>query len=106
MTEDDYFSIIAEHFLALRGAPLFVSSADFQLLDSWRRTGIPAAVILDALGAVFSRRANRGERGSVGLRYCAPAVEEAWAELRELVAPAVRGDESLAEAVSRLTGMR
>ncbi len=105
MTDDAYFNTIAERFLSLRGAPLFLSPADFLILSSWRSAGIPAAVVLDALEDVFSKRAKRNERGSVPLRYCRPAVEEAWKELRELVAPGVRGDETVAEAISRLTGL-
>lgn len=103
MTDEDYFPAIAERFLSLRGAPLLASPADFQILTAWRRAGIPAAVVIDALEGVFHKRAERGERGSVGLRYCIPAVEEAWQELREMIAPAVRGGETMAEAVHRLT---
>lgn len=104
MTNDAYFNAVAERFLTLRGAPLLLSPSDFQILTSWRRTGIPAALILDALEKLFRKRAERGERGSVPLRYCVPAVEEAWDELCEMVAPGIRGGETMAEAILRLTG--
>jgi hypothetical protein len=90
-TEDDdhaYFQAIEEIFVALRGAPLLLSPADWQVSRRWHRDGIPLDLIRGALQEVFERRKERGAKGKISsLRYCASAVEAAWAERRELTTP-------------------
>lgn len=86
-----YFHAIEEAFLRLRGAPLLLSPADFQVAARWQREGVPLGLVLATLEEVFARRAERGARGRVNsLRYCAPAVEAAWEEVRELQGPGRR----------------
>jgi hypothetical protein len=88
--EDDhaYFQAIEEIFVALRGAPLLLSPADWQVSRRWHRDGIPLDLIRGALQEVFERRKERGAKGKISsLRYCAPAVEAAWEERRELATP-------------------
>jgi hypothetical protein len=88
--EDDhaYFQAIEEIFVALRGAPLLLSPADWQVSRRWHREGIPLDLIRSALQEVFEKRKERGAKGRISsLRYCAPAVEAAWAERRELTTP-------------------
>jgi hypothetical protein len=83
-----YFQAIEEIFVVLRGSPLLLSPADWQVARRWHRDGIPLDVIRDALREVFERRKERGAKGKISsLRYCAPAVEAAWAERRELTTP-------------------
>ena len=83
-----YFQAIEEIFVALRGAPLLLSPADWQVSRRWHRDGIPLDLIRGALQEVFARRKERGAKGKISsLRYCAPAVEAAWAERRELAMP-------------------
>src|SRR3954471_18904178 len=83
-----YFQAIEEIFVALRGAPLLLSPADWQVSRRWHRDGIPLDLIRSALQEVFARRKERGAKGKISsLRYCAPAVEAAWAERRELTTP-------------------
>ncbi len=82
-----FFQAIEETFIRLRGAPLLLSPADWQLAREWRRLGIPLELVLTTLEEVFQRHAARGRPGKIrGLRYCAEAVERAWAERRELAA--------------------
>lgn len=92
MSEDhDYFQAIEEIFVRLRGAPLLLSPADWQVARRWHRDGVPVALVRKALEEVFAKRKERGAKGRISsLRYCAPAVEAAWAELRELTAPGER----------------
>lgn len=86
-----YFQAIEEIFVRLRGAPLLLSPADWQVARRWHRDGVPLDLVRQALEEVFARRKERGAKGRISsLRYCAPAVEAAWAERRELTAPGER----------------
>jgi len=86
-----YFQAIEEIFVRLRGAPLLLSPADWQVARRWYRDGVPLDLVRSALEEVFARRLERGAKGRISsLRYCAPAIEVAWAHLRELTAPAER----------------
>lgn len=110
MDEHSYFRSIEERFIELRGAPLLLSPADYQVAKRWFAEGIPLPVVHGALEGLFARRAERGAAGPVqSLRYCASAVEGAWkraaeltqADRREKVTPVETGPrlEALAAAV-------
>lgn len=86
-----WFRAIEDAFVRLRGAPLLLSPADFQVALRWRQEGVPLGLVVATLEEVFAKRRERGARGRINsLRYCAPAVEQAWAEVRELQGPARR----------------
>lgn len=86
-----YFQAVEEIFVRLRGAPLLLSPADWQVASRWHREGVPLDLIGRVLEEVFAKRKERGTKGKINsLRYCAPAVEAAWADLRELTAPGER----------------
>jgi hypothetical protein len=86
-----YFQAVEEIFVRLRGAPLLLSPADWQVARRWHRDGVPLDLVRRALEEVFAKRQERGAKGKISsLRYCAPAVEAAWAGLRELTAPGER----------------
>lgn len=86
-----YFQAIETCFIRLRGAPLLLSPADWQIAQEWHRQGIPLELVLETLEEVFASRRARGSKGRVqGLRYCASAVEKAWDEQRELRGTASR----------------
>ena len=86
-----YFQAIEECFIRLRGAPLLLSPADWQLAKGWHRQGIPLDLVLETLEGVFVSRLARGAKGKVqGLRYCASAVEKAWLERGEHLATGKR----------------
>lgn len=101
-----YFQAIEEIFVELRGAPLLLSPADWQVARRWQREGIPLDLVRSTLEEVFARRKERGARGKISsLRYCAPAVEAAWADLRELTAPARRAEAPAFEVAPRLASL-
>lgn len=80
-----YFRAIEETFIRLRGAPLLLSPADWRVARQWHREGIPLEVIGRALEELFARlTADDTERRISSLRYCAPAVRQAWSEARSL----------------------
>lgn len=82
-----YFRQIEETFVGLRGAPLLLSPADWQVARRWFEEGIPLPLVRQTLAEVFAGRAERGVRGRIqSLRYCAPSIEAAWARRRELQA--------------------
>jgi hypothetical protein len=101
-----YFQAIEEIFVALRGAPLLLSPADWQVARRWHRDGVPLELVKNALEEVFARRKERGAKGKISsLRYCAPAVEAAWSDLRELTAPAHRVEALPFEVAPRLAAL-
>ena len=90
-TDSAWFRAVEDAFVRLRGAPLLLSPADFQVAQRWRLEGVPLALVVASLEEVFARRRERGTRGRINsLRYCAPAVDAAWAEVRELQGPSRR----------------
>lgn len=87
LTDHGYFQAVEKVFVDLRGAPLLLSPADWRVAQRWHREGVPVELVKRALESLFERRRERGAKGKVSsLRYCAPAVEAAWQELRDLVA--------------------
>lgn len=83
-----YFQVLEEAFIRLRGAPLLLSPADWQVAQRWRRLGIPLDFAIAGLTEVFARRRERGSEDRVSsLRYCARAVEGGWRRAEELAGP-------------------
>jgi hypothetical protein len=98
-----YFRAIEEAFVALRGAPLLLSPADYQVAATWHREGVPLGLVLNTMQEVFARRQERGGKGKInGLRYCRQAVDAAWAEIRELQGPGRREPDEADPAVASL----
>ena len=92
-SEEDvaYFHAVEAAFVRLRGAPLLLSPADFQVAKRWRREGVPLSLVVATLEDVFAKRRERGAKDRINsLRYCARAVDAAWAEVRELQGPGRR----------------
>jgi hypothetical protein len=109
-TEDEsdhaYFQAVEEIFVRLRGAPLLLSPADWQVASRWHREGVPLDLVRRALEEVFARRKERGAKGKINsLRYCAQAVEAAWADLRELTAPGERAETLPLDIPARLRNL-
>jgi hypothetical protein len=101
-----YFQAVEEVFVRLRGAPLLLSPADWQVARRWHRDGVPLDLVRRALEEVFARRKERGAKGRISsLRYCAPAVEAAWAELQDLTAPGRRAAAPALEVAPRLAAL-
>ena len=103
--QDDhaYFQAIEEIFVRLRGAPLLLSPSDWQVARRWHQEGIPLDLVRRSLEEVFEKRKERATKGKINsLRYCAPAVEAAWADLRELTAPGERAEAPSLDIPARL----
>jgi hypothetical protein len=101
-----YFQAIEEMFVELRGAPLLLSPADWQVARRWHQDGVPLDLVKRALDEVFAKRKERGAKGKISsLRYCAPAIEAAWADLRELTAPGERAEAPVFEVQPRLAAL-
>ena len=104
--DHSYFQAIEEVFVELRGAPLLLSPADWQVARRWHQEGVPLDLVRSTLGEVFARRKERGSKGKISsLRYCVPAVEAAWADLKELTAPGHRVEAPAFEVASRLAAL-
>jgi hypothetical protein len=105
-TDHAWFQAVEEIFVRLRGAPLLLSPADWQVARRWHQEGVPLDLIRQALEEVFAKRKERGTKGKINsLRYCAPAVEAAWADLRELTAPGERDVAPALDIPSRLKNL-
>lgn len=101
-----YFQAVEEIFVQLRGAPLLLSPADWQVARKWHREGVPLDLVRSTLEEVFAKRKERGAKGRISsLRYCAPAVEAAWADLHELTAPGRRTEAPAFEVAPRLAAL-
>ncbi|HEX4495675.1 MAG TPA: hypothetical protein VIE43_08415 [Thermoanaerobaculia bacterium] len=101
-----YFQAIEEVFVELRGAPLLLSPVDWQVARRWHQEGVPLDLVRRTLGELFARRKERKAKGKISsLRYCVPAVEAAWADLRELIAPAHRVEAPAFEVFPRLAAL-
>jgi hypothetical protein len=109
MVEDSdhaYFQAVEEIFVELRGAPLLLSPADWQVARRWHQDGVPLDLVRRTLEEVFAKRKERGAKGKISsLRYCAPAVEAAWEDLRELTAPGERAETPAFEVHPRLAAL-
>jgi|HubBroStandDraft_3_1064219.scaffolds.fasta_scaffold69842_2 hypothetical protein len=101
-----YFQAVEEIFVGLRGTPFLLAPADWQVARRWHQEGIPLDVVRLGLEEVFARRRERGSHGRVSsLRYCAAAVEAAWAERRDLTAPGRRAPAPRLEIAPRLAAL-
>ncbi|MEA2604123.1 MAG: hypothetical protein QOF89_5115 [Acidobacteriota bacterium] len=101
-----YFQAVEEIFVELRGSPLLLSPADWQVARRWHQEGVPLELVRRTLEEVFAKRKERGAKGKISsLRYCAPAVEAAWAELRDLTAPGDRAAAPAFEVKPRLAAL-
>ena len=105
-TDHAYFQAVEEIFVSLRGSPLLLSPADWQVARHWHREGVPLDLVRRALEEVFAKRKERGAKGKISsLRYCAPAVEAAWDELKDLAAPGHRATAPAFEIAPRLAAL-
>src|SRR5258706_1067640 len=101
-----YFQAVEDIFVELRGAPLLLSPADWQVARRWHQEGVPLDLVRRTLAEVFAKRKERGAKGKISsLRYCAPAVEAAWAEIQELNAPGRRTVAPDFEVAPRLSSL-
>ena len=101
-----YFQAVEEIFVELRGSPLLLSPTDWQVARRWHQEGVPLDLVRRTLEEVFAKRRERGAKGKISsLRYCAPAVEAAWTDLKELTAPGHRAAAPAFEVAPRLAAL-
>lgn len=80
----NYFTEIEEHFVRRRAKNVLISPLDWSLIDTWRQSGIPLAVVLRGIDRSFEENRKRPRpRNITSLYYCYPAVMEAFQEYLE-----------------------
>lgn len=78
---DAYFTEIEAHFAARRGTSFVFSGKDWALMKSWHESGIPLAIVLEALDTAFDARERSGRKSPISsLSYCRHAVVDLWDE--------------------------
>ena len=83
--EQRYFLELEIAFNQLRRSASLLSPADWQVAAGWQRAGVPLPVVIATLERLFQQRRERGDEQRIqSLRYCAPAVENAYRQLLEL----------------------
>jgi hypothetical protein len=78
----DYGAVVAEYFLAGRGAGLLLSPLDEELVQEWERRGLPVAVVCRGIRTGLEQLAAEGARPPRALRALRLAVEDAWRAYR------------------------
>jgi hypothetical protein len=80
-----YYQTIAKVFIERRGAPLFLSSKELDLVSQWEKRGIPLRVVLEGIRASFERPEPRfrKRRKPHTLDYCNTFVLRAFDQYRD-----------------------
>jgi hypothetical protein len=80
-----YYREIAGRFLARRGAPLFLSAKDLDLIASWELAAVPLDAVLEGIDRAFEARRGRRSAGDkvLSLSFCAPQVLKAFERVRD-----------------------
>ena len=78
----NYFTIVEQFFLSLKGSGLALSASDYQLIEEWEEQNIPIKVICRAIESAYSKidkqRSNRS--GKTSLTQIKGVIEQ---EIRE-----------------------
>jgi hypothetical protein len=80
-----YGAVVAEYFLALRGAGLMLSPLDAEQVAEWERRGLPVPVVCRGLRRAFEEHAQSGPPHAPpprSLRACRGMVEAEWRAYR------------------------
>lgn len=85
VSDHAYFQALEAAFIRLRGAPLLLSPADWQVAKAWRREGIPLELVVRVMERIFERQVGgREKQGIKSLRYFKTAVRRSWQRVLEL----------------------
>jgi hypothetical protein len=96
---DDYFQEIESHFISRRGTPFVLNAKDWPLMQEWQAAGIPLAIVIEAIDAVFNRF-QAEDRKVNGLGFCRDEVKKLWKERKDLqIGAAEAAPEENAEAL-------
>ncbi len=82
--DHSYFQAIESTFIELRGAPLLLSPADWQVAQSWHQQGISLRLVESTLREIFEHRQAVPQDKVLTLRFCRSAVEKAFKREQEL----------------------
>ena len=78
----NYFTIVEQFFLSLKGSGLALSASEYQLIEEWEEQNIPIKVICRAIESAYSKidtqRKNRSSK--ISLTQIKGIIEQ---ELRE-----------------------
>ena len=78
----NYFTIVEQFFLSLKGSGLALSASEYQLIEEWEEQNIPIKVICRAIESAYSKidkqRPNRS--GKTSLTQIKGVIEQ---EIRE-----------------------
>ena len=65
----NYFTIVEQFFLSLKGSGLALSASEYQLIEEWEEQNIPIKVICRAIESAYSKidkqRVNRSGKTSL-----------------------------------------
>ncbi|MGH9520158.1 MAG: hypothetical protein ACRD2D_10930 [Terriglobales bacterium] len=97
----NYFTEIEEHFQRKRGAQIYLSPVDWDLIHGWREAGVPLAEVLAGIDQAFEKFEQGRRRDAQkprALVYCAAAVLDAAEARRQAAvgaptAPATAADD-------------
>lgn len=80
-----YFQALEAAFIRLRGAPLLLSPADWQVAKEWRGEGVPIDLVVRVMERIFGRQGDSAKRTGIrSLRYFRTAVARSWRRILEL----------------------
>jgi len=85
MKEKDFIRI-EQYFSQKRGLPTLLSPMDWQLIDQWKKIGIPLKVIYQGIDRSFEKFKRAKKKGVKinSISYCNQEVLRAWEEYKEL----------------------
>jgi len=107
-----YFQAVEDIFLRLRGKGTLLSPADNEIARRWFEEGVPLELVHRCMEESFAGFHERGVKRRTGarreidsLRYCARAVDAAWAEIRDMSAAGIREEAAPLDIPSRLAAL-
>lgn len=77
-----YYGEVETYFVERRGAPLFITPAEWGLVAKWEEQGIPVHVVQEGIDRVFERPQAASKPRKLG--YCRQTVEAAFRRFREV----------------------
>lgn len=103
--ENNYFTIIEDHFRCVRGTGMFLlSPLDLALIERWNNDGIPLEAVLRGIDVAFEkfrRRPSYGRTQTINsIAYCAQAIAveaQAMAEVARISRPGLAPPFSIEE---------
>lgn len=105
----NYFTEIEEHFQRKRGAQVWLSPVDWDLIHGWREAGIPLAAVLAGIDNAFEKFEQGRRRDAQrprALVYCAAAVLDAAEAMRQAAVGASAAEPGVTAADDHFTRPR